>query len=140
MVDERPSEREHKRVFLADGRQEVRSALRLLLEQEPLWKVVGEANKAEGLLERVLAAGPDLLLLDWELPESTKCCASRRLGEDLVSTLRSRIPALLIVTMSGRPEIGRASLEAGASGFVCKCEPPDLLLKTVRSVLSGGRT
>jgi len=56
------------RVFIADDQPNVRSALRLLLEQDPGVSVVGEAAEAEGLLAGVRATRPDLLLSDWELP------------------------------------------------------------------------
>ncbi len=139
MSEELRSKAKQTTVFLADGRPEVRSALRLVLEQEPAWKVVGEADSAEGLLDRMQVSDPDMLLLDWELPESDRCCPSKRLGERLVPTLLSHDPSLLIVAMSSRPENDRVSLDAGAHGFVCKCGPPELLLRMLRSVLSGGR-
>ena len=57
------------RVLLADDQMKVRSALRLLLEQEPGLSVVGEAAEAKDLLAQVGTERPDLVLLDWELPD-----------------------------------------------------------------------
>ncbi|MCZ7674175.1 MAG: response regulator transcription factor [Chloroflexi bacterium] len=62
------SREEKMRVLLADDQMRVRSALRLLLEQEPGFQVVGEAADATGLLLAATEKAPDLLLLDWELP------------------------------------------------------------------------
>ena len=56
------------RVLLADDHPRVRSALRLILEQEPNFQVVGETADATGLLLAVNEKAPDLVLLDWELP------------------------------------------------------------------------
>ena len=56
------------RIFLADDQAKARSALRLLLEQEPGLSVVGEATETEDLLAQVQRTQPDLVLLDWELP------------------------------------------------------------------------
>jgi DNA-binding NarL/FixJ family response regulator len=55
-------------ILLADDQKKVRSALRLLLEQQPDLEILGEAVDTTGLLDWVRAAHPDLVLLDWELP------------------------------------------------------------------------
>jgi DNA-binding NarL/FixJ family response regulator len=80
------------RVLLADDQSKVRSASRLLLEQEPGMSVVGEAVEAEDLLAQVEATQPDLVLLDWEL-----------LGlrtDDWLSTLRTLYPRLKVIVCS----------------------------------------
>jgi CheY-like chemotaxis protein len=56
------------RVLLADDQSKVRSALRLLLEQQFDLNVLGEAVDAQGLRDWVSAVCPDVVLLDWELP------------------------------------------------------------------------
>ncbi len=108
------------RVLLADDQFEVRSALRLLLEQELQAEVVGEAASAASLLSRVELARPDLVILDWELPGKP--------GAKLVGALRARWPHLAIVVLSVGPEVGLAALAAGADAFVSKAEPPSNLV------------
>jgi DNA-binding NarL/FixJ family response regulator len=111
------------RVLLADDQSKVRSALRLLLEQEPGIQVLGEAVDTTGLLDWVKEACPDLVLLDWELPG---------LGVDrLLPTLRELCPGLAVIALSGRPEARRAALDAGADAFVSKGDPPEQLLAAV---------
>jgi DNA-binding NarL/FixJ family response regulator len=121
------------RVFLADDHAELHSALRLLLEQEPGMELVGEATNADGLLAAVLAVRPDLLLLDWELPELRVTNG----GSRLLAALHARLPALYVVVLSGRPESNRSALAAGADGFVSKADPPEILLTTLRSARDG---
>jgi DNA-binding NarL/FixJ family response regulator len=53
------------RILVADQQSKIRSALRLILEQEPDQRVVGEANNIDSLLAMVDENPPDLLLLDW---------------------------------------------------------------------------
>ncbi|NIO69112.1 MAG: response regulator [Anaerolineae bacterium] len=118
------------RVLLADDQTKVRSALRLLLEQEPGLSVVGEAAEAEDLLAQVEATQPDLVLLDWELPGLRT--------DDRLSALRTLCPRLKVIALSGQPEARRAALTAGADAFVSKGDPPERLLTTLRAV--GGRT
>ena len=42
--------------------------LRVLLEQQPGWRVAGEAADAQSLLDMARRGCPDLVLADWELP------------------------------------------------------------------------
>jgi CheY-like chemotaxis protein len=114
------------RVLVADDEGKVCSALRLLLEQELGLAVVGEVSGAAELLSQVTSTGPDLLLLDWELPGLT--------AGDLV-TLRWQHQPLQIIALSGRPEARGAALAAGADAFVSKVNPPDLLLATIQSLV-----
>ena len=111
------------RVLLADDQTRVRSALRLLLEQEPGLSVVGEAAEAEDLLAQVEATQPDLVLLDWELPGLRT--------DDWLSVIRALCPQLKVIALSGQPEARRAALSAGADAFVSKGEPPERLLAAV---------
>lgn len=75
------------RVLIADDRPQVRSALRLLLKQEPDVTVVGEAEDAEQALELAIGERPELVLLDWELPGLGANGSSRGTGSRLLSAL-----------------------------------------------------
>lgn len=111
------------RILLADDDTGVRSALRLLLEQEGFC-VVDEAVDADDLLEQAKATCPDLVLLDWSLP--------RMAAGSLLSALRSACPDLRVVALSGRPEVRRAALAAGVEAFVSKTDPPERVLSVIR--------
>jgi DNA-binding NarL/FixJ family response regulator len=119
------------RVFLADDQPKVRSALRLLLEQEPGLCVVGEAAEAEDVLAQLKATRPDLMLLDWELPGLSPA-NSVRSGKQLLSVLHVFYPNLRVIALSGRPEACQAALAAGVDAFVSKGDPPERLLATLR--------
>ena len=56
------------RILIADDQADVRSALGLLLMQEPDLEVVAEATDAVGVLLAAENHAPTLVLLDWELP------------------------------------------------------------------------
>jgi DNA-binding NarL/FixJ family response regulator len=111
------------RVLLADDQSKVRSALRLVLEQQPGVSILGEAVDTTGLLDWVKAACPDLVLLDWELPGLE--------SDSLLPTLRELCPGLKVIALSGRPEARRAALDAGVDAFVSKGDPPERLLAAV---------
>jgi DNA-binding NarL/FixJ family response regulator len=118
------------RVLLADDQAKVRSALALLLTQEPDVEVVGEIGEVERLLTWVQATHPDLILLDWELPGDV--------SSNLFGILRAMCPRLKIIALSGLPEARQAALSAGADGFISKGDPPERLLATLYAVCGGG--
>ncbi len=113
------------RVLLADGQTKVRSALRLLLEQEPGLSVVGEVTDMDSLLAELDETRPDLLLLDWGLPGL--CTA------DQPAALSEYYPRLKVVVLSVHPEEQCAALAAGADAFVSKCNPPERLLAALET-------
>jgi DNA-binding NarL/FixJ family response regulator len=113
------------RVLLADDQLKVRLALKLLLEQESEVRVVGEAAEAQDLLAHVTADCPDLVLLDWGLPDMA--------GEELLAALREACPAVSVIVLSGQPEAEENALAAGADAFVSKTDPPERLLAAVRA-------
>lgn len=114
------------RVLLADSQKQVRSALQALLKLQPGVSVVGEAGEATGLVAQLYQTRPDLVLLDWGLPGLSA------IGS--VSALRQNHPSLLIIVLSGWPEVGQEALAAGADAFVSKVEPPERLLATLYAI------
>ena len=117
------------RILLADERAKVRSAVRLLLEEQPDIEVLGEAVDATGLLDWIGATCPDVVLLDWELPGAEP--------ENLVSDIRRGCSGVHVVALSGLPEARQQALRAGADAFVSKGDPPERLLQAIRNC---GRT
>jgi two-component system response regulator DesR len=112
------------RVLLADGKPALRSALRLLLEQEADVNIVAEVADADTLLAAMGEVQPNLILLDWELPG----LQGAGVASSVFSALNACCPDVRIIVLSGRPEAGRPALAAGANGFVSKADPPERLL------------
>jgi DNA-binding NarL/FixJ family response regulator len=111
------------RILLADDQAKVRFALRVLLEKQPGVEVVGEATDASVLADLMKEVCPDLVLLGWELPGEIRA--------DLIRQLHEICPRAAIVALSSRLEARRPALEAGADGFLCKCDSPEYLLNLV---------
>jgi two-component system response regulator DesR len=120
------------RILLADTQPKVRFALRVLLEQQLGWEVVGEAATSEGLLADAANLHPDLVLLDWGLAGTS--------AATLLHALRSGCPELVVIGLSGRPGMRREALAAGADGFVSKGEPPEHLLAAIARCCPEGET
>ncbi len=118
------------RVLIADDQAWLRSAMRLLLEQEANLAVVGEACNTDSLWHATKACAPDLILLDWELPGLGALSDHK----SLIHALYAEWPRLKIVALSVNPDVRSTSSAAGVDAFVNKAEPPEHLLTTVRRI------
>ena len=116
------------RVLLADDNPKVRFALNALLQRRSQITVVGEAKDAGELLTMLADEKPDLLLIDWHLPGLAEAGS--------VPGLRRVHPDLMIVALSGRPEVGREVLASGADDFVSKIDPPESLLAATAACIT----
>jgi len=116
-------------ILIGDASPRVRFGLRVLLEQQQGWKVAGEVEDAQALLESVRYGCPDLVLLDWELPGMP--------AQELLTVIRQACPHPWIIFMSGKNELRQVALQAGADFFAYKADPPEKLLGLIRGLLAG---
>ena len=113
-------------ILIGDAQPRVRFGLRLLLEQQPGWRVAGEAEDAQALLDHVRSGCPDLVLLDWELPGMP--------AQELLTVIRQACPRLWVIFMSGKVELRQMALQSGADIFAYKVDPPEILLGLIRGL------
>jgi DNA-binding NarL/FixJ family response regulator len=114
------------RILVVDGRNEIRSALRALLEQERGLDIIAEGTDAEGVIELAKQTNPDAILFD-------SACPPERMGHLLLS-IKAALPTVRIVVLSVRLDIERIALRCGADAFVSKFDPPTRLLDTLFSL------
>ncbi|HVX32338.1 MAG TPA: response regulator transcription factor [Solirubrobacterales bacterium] len=131
MADE-PTERGIA-VVLADDHAVVRGALRALLEAQPDLEVAGEASDLAGARQAVADLGPDVLVLDVNMPDG--------LGVDAVAGLRDACPATQIVLLTMERDVGlaRRALDDGALGYLFKDAAHLELVEAVRAAAAGDR-
>jgi len=120
-----------KTVFLAEGERHVLDALRLLLEQQADYDILGEARSAESLLAHACKLAPDAILLDWKLPGFHP--------QRLIRTLREYCPASKLVVLSAKPEDEKAAKEYGLDGFLSKQLPPESLLASLNAIIEQSK-
>jgi DNA-binding NarL/FixJ family response regulator len=118
------------RILLADDEALVRSGLRLILQSEPDFEVVGEAEDGEEAIQKTRQMRPDVVLMDVRMPRMDGVEATRR----LVEAGEGRV---LILTTFDLDAHLFAAVRAGASGFMLKAVPPDDLITAVRAVARG---
>lgn len=118
-------------VLLIDDHEMFTESLARLLTREPGIEIVGmAATAAEGV--RLAAANqPDVVVLDYHLPDGDAPTVSASILADSPS---SRV---LILTGSSEDRVLIASLEAGCAGFVTKDKAVGELITAVRQVHSG---
>ena len=119
------------RVLVADDQSMVRAGFRMLLGGEPDIEVVAEASTGTEAIAKVARFNPTLVLMDIRMPELDGLEATRR----ILAT--ENAPRILILTTFALDEYIYEALNAGASGFVLKDDPPEQLLAAVRTVAAG---
>jgi two-component system nitrate/nitrite response regulator NarL len=119
---------EELRILLADKQERVRYALRALLRQQPGWTVIGEADNAKDLLALASVMNPNLVLLDWNLPDLK--------GKQTLISLRRICIDSPVIILSGQDGDKNAALKAGANDFFSKVNSPDQLVKIIQNVMN----
>lgn len=121
------------KLLIADDHKLMREGLKQLFALVGDLTVIGEAGNGTELMDKLLSAGADLILLDMSMPGIS--------GGDLIARLRAHFPALpiLVLSMHDQPLIAQRALRAGANGYVSKDADPETLLAAVRKVAAGGR-
>jgi DNA-binding NarL/FixJ family response regulator len=115
--------------MIVDDHEMIVQALVLALAREPDMDVVGTANTARDAIVRAEECSPDVLLIDYQLPDGTGADAVRGLAR----------PGLRTVFLSAdRSDSAMlAALEVGACGYLLKSEPLDSLVAAVRRAGEG---
>jgi two-component system, NarL family, response regulator DesR len=121
------------RVLLAEDQTLVRGALRALLDLEEDIEVVAEVGRGDEVLAAARAAGPDVALLDIEMPGQDGIEAARELAAELPGV------RAVVLTTFGRPGFLRRAMEVGAAGFLVKDSPVAELARAIRAVVAGER-
>ncbi|MBI4706125.1 MAG: response regulator transcription factor [Deltaproteobacteria bacterium] len=120
------------RAIIVDDHAVVRAGLCRLLDAEADIKVVAQTGLAHDAVKLCRQHKPDVVVLDYGLPDLDGLEATRQLGE------LDPKPRVLVLTMHANEEYATRVVRAGATGFVPKAAPADELLAAVRKVAGGG--
>lgn len=120
-----------KRIVIAEDHTILRAGLKALLESNPTFEVVGEADNGRDAIRRVGELKPDLIIIDLSMPGLS--------GIDAVKEIRDRYPEVkaLVLTVHSEEEYVLSSLEAGANGYVLKDATHIELIAAAERVISG---
>jgi len=121
------------RIVLVDDEQMVRQGLRMILESEDGFEVVGEAGDGATAVAQVTRLDPDVVLMDIQMPGMNGLDATRQ----IVALGREDSSRVLVLTTFDLDEYVYAAVRAGASGFLLKDVRPADLVDAIRVVASG---
>jgi DNA-binding NarL/FixJ family response regulator len=104
------------RILIADDSQPVRCGLRTLVGLNSDWHVCGEAVDGADAVEKAHQLAPDLILMDFSMPQMDGIQAARKIAES-----GTDIPILLF-TLNLSPQIMELARNAGLRGAISKAE------------------
>src|ERR1700730_3933078 len=119
------------RVLVVDRHRVEADGIQMVLERHPDLEVAGTATHCGGAVALAAATHPDVILADYQLPDST--------GAELAARLRRDEPAsrvLLLSSVTSDPLLQEA-VKAGARGFLLKTQPAEELVEAVRRAGAG---
>jgi DNA-binding NarL/FixJ family response regulator len=119
------------RLVLADDHAVVRSGTRELLEQQPDFRIIGEAANGEEAVQLAADLNPDVLIMDVRMPKMTGVEATRK--------IKATYPhvKILVLTAHDDDEYVFALLQAGANGYLLKTAEIEELVRAIRTVNAG---
>jgi DNA-binding NarL/FixJ family response regulator len=120
-----------QRVFLVDDHPLVREWLTNLVNQQADLAVCGEAATAAEAMQLISPSKPAVAVVDISLKDSP--------GIEWIKCLKQTFPNLLILVFSMHDEslYAERALQAGARGYIMKCEATKNVIEAIRRVLAG---
>jgi DNA-binding NarL/FixJ family response regulator len=119
------------RILLADDHTIMRNGLRLLLERQSDFVVVGEAENGREAVELAARENPDIVIMDIGMPVLNGIEAAKRISEVQPKT------AVVVLSMHSDESYILRALKSGARGYLLKDSAEADLIGAVRAVAAG---
>jgi DNA-binding NarL/FixJ family response regulator len=119
------------KILIADDHRLMLNALRLVLDDDPDFAIVGEAMNGPQVLPLIGQTDPDVVLLDIHMPGMD--------GLACLTAIREQFPKVKVIVLSGHdePALVRSVLKRGAISFISKQILARDLPAAVRQVYEG---
>jgi len=118
-------------IVLVDDHAVVRAGVRRLLEQEPLFEVIGEADSGEKAYQIFGELKPDVMVMDLSMPGMGGLEAIRRI------LMRYEKAKILVLSMYEDLSFANQALKLGAKGYLIKNTLGDDLVKAIEVISQG---
>ncbi|TFH35061.1 MAG: response regulator transcription factor [Anaerolineales bacterium] len=119
------------RIVIVDDHALFREGLASILKVEPDLEVSGLAGSVQEAVELVRRLKPDIVLMDFSLPDGTGVDATRLVLKEYPDC------KIIFLTMSASDEYLFSAIRSGAKGYLLKNMSPSKLVTTIRSVQQG---
>jgi DNA-binding NarL/FixJ family response regulator len=119
------------KIFVVDDHVIFREGLTAIIQREPDIQLVGVAGTVKDTVEMVSITKPDVVLMDFSLPDGT--------GADATVRILEKYPdcKIIFLTISEHDENLLAAIRSGAKGYLIKNMSPAKLVSAIRSVYQG---
>ncbi len=119
------------RILIADDHEIIRDGLRLILEDEDDFAVIGEAADGIDAVRLVEELKPNVVLMDLRMPGMG--------GLEAITQIRAHWPevAIVILTTYNEDELMLRGLQAGACGYLLKDTKRQILFDSLRAAAKG---
>ena len=118
-------------VLLVDDHPLFRKGLRLLLEEQTDFRIVGEAGDGREAIDRVRTLSPDVVIMDITMPDFDGINATRQILSEVPST------KVIALSMHTGKRFVEDMLKAGAAAYILKKSVPEDLVNGIRMVIQG---
>jgi DNA-binding NarL/FixJ family response regulator len=119
------------RILIADDLALIRESVRLLLDLQEDFEIVGEAADGHQVLDLIEVLEPDIVLMDIRMPIMNGVEATKRIVD------RASKTKVLVLTTFDDDDLVVSALQAGAVGYFLKDTPSDDLAAGIRSAHRG---
>jgi DNA-binding NarL/FixJ family response regulator len=119
------------KIIIVDDHVLFREGLAAIIRSESDIEIIGQAGSVQEAVELVRVLKPDMILMDFGLPDGT--------GADATKAILKEHPQCKVVflTMSEQEEHLFAAIRSGAKGYLLKNMRPSKLVSSLRSVQQG---
>ncbi len=122
---------EQTKLLIVDDHALFRMGIRGLLEREPDFVIVGEADDSRSAIELALETSPDIILMDLTLPSPGGIETTQRIKRELPSV------GIIVLAQNEEEDALFDAIKAGAAAFILKDVGPDDLVTIIRRVGDG---
>lgn len=123
-------------LYLVDDQDLFRTGLKMVLQSQPDFTVVGEASNAHAALTEIPTLSVSVVLMDIRMPGMGGIDATRELLKNCAQ-LRVQPPRVLMLTTMDTEDATQNALAAGADGYMLKDAEPEFLISAVRALAAG---
>ncbi len=128
---DRRADAEQTRILIVDNHALFRVGIGNILEREPDFEIVGEADDSRSAIDRALETSPNIILMDLALPAPGGIETTQRIKRELPST------GIIVLAASEDEDALFEAIKAGAAAFILKDVGPDDLVTIIRRVVNG---
>ncbi len=118
------------KVIIADDSDFVRDGMRIILDVDDEFEVLGCAANGRDAIELAKKNAPDIFLMDIQMPEMDGIEATKYIVEN-------NLGKVLILTTFDDDELVQSALKNGAKGYLIKNHTPEHLKQMIKSVYHG---